>query len=382
MKNRPNIRATRLAGIAVAVAGVIAGAGGIAAVPADAAASHKAESSSYRHAHFERPELRHGTLIVKGTRASDRIALRLKAGRPDILQVDVGDDGSADFAVKRRFVARIVVDARAGNDLVRIDESNGVFTDTHPDDARWRKRKRQPRRRHRSGDAARRPTATTRSTATGAMTSRSWAPATTRSCGIRATAATSSRARPAPTRWSSTAPPRRSTSICRPTETGCGSSATPATSRWTPTASRRSTSTRSAAPTRSPSTTSPAPTSRTVNADLAGTLGGATGDGATDSVVVNGTKANDAIDVSGDATGVAVSGLTTRVAIQHQDPIDALVVNGLGGNDAISAANLAAQAIALTLDGGTGNDTIAGGHGRRDAPRRRRQRHDRRQRGQ
>ena len=58
-----------------------------------------------------------------------------------------------------------------------------------------------------------------------------------------------------------------------------------------------------------------------------------------------------------------MSGLAALVAIQHQEPTDALAVNGLGGNDAISAAALAAQAIALTLDGGAGNDTIAGSQG-------------------
>ena len=40
-----------------------------------------------------------------------------------------------------------------------------------------------------------------------------------------------------------------------------------------------------------------------------------------------------------------------------------LAVNGLGGNDTISATALPAQAIALTLDGGAGNDTLAGGAG-------------------
>src|SRR5213076_441821 len=44
-------------------------------------------------------------------------------------------------------------------------------------------------------------------------------------------------------------------------------------------------------------------------------------------------------------------------------PTDALTVDGLDGNDAISAAALAAQAITLTLDGGTGDDTIAGARG-------------------
>ncbi len=52
-----------------------------------------------------------------------------------------------------------------------------------------------------------------------------------------------------------------------------------------------------------------------VSADLAGTPGGA-GDGQIDRVIVNGTNRNDTIDVSGDASGVAVSGLTAVVAIQ------------------------------------------------------------------
>jgi hypothetical protein len=58
-----------------------------------------------------------------------------------------------------------------------------------------------------------------------------------------------------------------------------------------------------------------------------------------------------------------VSGLRASVAVRHQEPSDELVVNGLGGNDSLSAATLAAQAIALTLDGGVGDDTIAGGSG-------------------
>ena len=67
--------------------------------------------------------------------------------------------------------------------------------------------------------------------------------------------------------------------------------------------------------------------------------------------------------MSGDASGVAVSGLTAAVAIQHHEPNDKLVVNGLGGNDGISAAALAAGVIDLTLDGGARDDTLAGGRG-------------------
>ena len=99
-------------------------------------------------------------------------------------------------------------------------------------------------------------------------------------------------------------------------------------------------------------------------------------------MIVNGTNGNDTINVGGDASGVAVTGLAAQVAIQHQEPSDKLDVNGLGGNDAISAAALAAQAITLTLDGGAGDDTIAGGKGVETSARRRRERLDRRQRRQ
>ena len=71
-------------------------------------------------------------LRVKGTPASDEFALRLQAGNPAILQVDVDDDGSADFSFERKEIARIAVDARPGDDLVRIDDGNGAFTDSIP----------------------------------------------------------------------------------------------------------------------------------------------------------------------------------------------------------------------------------------------------------
>jgi len=81
---------------------------------------------------FDRPKLKHGVLTVLGTDRAEKIALRLKAGDAATLQVDVGDDGSADFSFKRKLVARIAVDARAGDDLVRIDDANGAFTTAIP----------------------------------------------------------------------------------------------------------------------------------------------------------------------------------------------------------------------------------------------------------
>jgi len=100
-----------------------------------------------------------------------------------------------------------------------------------------------------------------------------------------------------------------------------------------------------------------------VRVDLAATLGGATGDGQVDRVVVNGTNGQDAITVSGNAAGVTVSGLRALVAIQHQEPTDQLSINGLTGDDAIDTSGLAAGAISLALDGGAGSDTLGGGAG-------------------
>src|SRR4051812_9445648 len=53
-------------------------------------------------------KVKHRTLVVKGTHASDRIALRSAADRVT-LQVDVGDNGSADFQVARSRFDRIRV---------------------------------------------------------------------------------------------------------------------------------------------------------------------------------------------------------------------------------------------------------------------------------
>ena len=110
-----NLGATRLAAamlIFAAVVTIVA----IAAAPAKAAPA----------------KLTHGVLTITGTNGSDEIALRLRAAHPGILQVDVGDDGSVDFSFKRKRIEKIIVNARGGADLARIDESNGVFTDAIP----------------------------------------------------------------------------------------------------------------------------------------------------------------------------------------------------------------------------------------------------------
>jgi Ca2+-binding RTX toxin-like protein len=70
-----------------------------------------------------------GTLQVVGNGASDKLAVRLQAGVPTVLELDVGDNGSADFTFDRSLFTGITVAAGSGNDLVRIDQANGAFTD-------------------------------------------------------------------------------------------------------------------------------------------------------------------------------------------------------------------------------------------------------------
>jgi Ca2+-binding RTX toxin-like protein len=98
--------------------------------------------------------------------------------------------------------------------------------------------------------------------------------------------------------------------------------------------------------------------------DLAATPGSGVGDGAADSVTVNGTGSSDNIQVTGTGGSVTVAGLPATVTLAGAEGAnDRLFVDGGNGNDVISAAGLAAGSVRLTIDGGAGNDTIAGSQG-------------------
>ena len=97
--------------------------------------------------------------------------------------------------------------------------------------------------------------------------------------------------------------------------------------------------------------------------DLGAVPGATQGDGAADTVTVNGTNGNQHIQVTSDGTTVTVTGLPEVVTIANAEAAnDRLVIQALGGNDVIDASLLAA-AIGLTIDGGAGNDTITGSQG-------------------
>jgi Ca2+-binding RTX toxin-like protein len=350
-----------LAALALAAASV--GAAGIVADQGNAAPAIQAGGAWHQHkkANFKHPKLKHGVLTIEGTAASDKIVLRLQAGNP-VLQVDVGDDGSADFSFERSRIAKIAVDAQAGDDLVRIDESNGAFTDTIPTTID-------------GGDGN-----DTIAGGKGAETLLGgngndvidgnggndlallgagddifvWDPGDGSDTIEGGDGADTMRFNGAniAERVALSANGNRLEFLRDPGNVTMDTHGV----------ERVDFNALGGADLVNVNDLSGTDVS-SVNVDLAGTLGGATGDGQADSVIVNGTNGNDTINVSGDASGVAVSGLAALVAIQHQEPNDGLAVNGLGGNDAISAATLAAQAITLTLDGGAGDDTIAGGKG-------------------
>jgi hypothetical protein len=73
-----------------------------------------------------------GTLRVSGSPLGDQITLRLSALDRTQLQVDVGNDGSADASFDLDTFQAIHVDAGNGDDTVRIDDINGAFTTTKP----------------------------------------------------------------------------------------------------------------------------------------------------------------------------------------------------------------------------------------------------------
>jgi len=362
LKNLIPLKASRavwLLASAVAVAAVAAGAAGIVAGQGNAApalrafrASHPTkEAARFKHPQLKHPTLAHRVLKVKGSKASDRIALRLRLGDPGILQVDVGDDGSGDFSFKLEKIARIAVDARAGDDFVRFYENNAATTENIPttidggngsdtiaggigietllggggndsidgnggndlalmgtgdDTFVW-----DP------GDGS-----DTVEGQAGADTMRFNGANGAEQFDVSANGNRLKFFRTQGTITMDTA------GVERVDANALGGvdlvtvndlSGTDVTA---------------------------------LNIDLAGTLGGATGDGAADRVVVNATNGNDAIDVSGDATAVKVSGLAPIVTILHPEIAnDRLEINTLAGNDTVETVGLAAGAIQLFLDG-------------------------------
>ena len=98
--------------------------------------------------------------------------------------------------------------------------------------------------------------------------------------------------------------------------------------------------------------------------DLASPPGSGVGDGAADSVTLDGTAGGNRITIANSGASIAISGLPANVTIAGAEGAnDSLIIDALGGNDIINASALAAGEINLTIDGGDGNDAITGSQG-------------------
>ena len=128
----------------------------------------------------------------------------------------------------------------------------------------------------------------------------------------------------------------------------------------------------------------------TVN--LAAMLGGNSGDGAIDTVVMNGGAGNDTFSVSATAGSVVIGGLGTQTIVLNAEATDVISILGNGGTDTtqvngadtadtfIIAANGTAVNVSrtnsatfdvdvttenLSINGGGGDDTISPHSGRK-----------------
>ena len=328
------------------------------------AAAYPAQGAAAPHRHHLEParvQLDHHTLRVKGTEANEAIALRLAAGNSAVVQVDLGDDGSADFSFPRAAIQKIRIEGRGGDDRLRIDDTNGAFTNTIPT-------------RIDGG-----PGNDTIAGGAGAE-ALIGGPGNDTIDGNAGNDVSDLGPGDDSFVWD---PGDGSDTV----EGGPGSDALVFNGAASETVDLSANGNRLRF-FRQPANITmdthgvervgfnalggadaitvhdlTGTDVENVDVDLAGTLGGATGDGQTDSVTVDGTNGNDALNIAGDTSGLTVSGLRTQVAIRHQEPTDQLFVDSLGGDDSISATGLASGAISEFLDGGDGNDTIAGGPG-------------------
>jgi Ca2+-binding RTX toxin-like protein len=100
-----------------------------------------------------------------------------------------------------------------------------------------------------------------------------------------------------------------------------------------------------------------------ISTDLAGTLGGSSGDAAVDNVIINGTAADDIITVTSPGGALLITGLAASVLVEAFEAADPIRIQGLAGDDIIDASAVGAVNSHLILDGGPGYDILLGGAG-------------------
>lgn len=305
-------------------------------------------------------KVQHRTLNVTAHKAGGAVALRLAAGDPQTLQVDVGADGSADFQVARDRFDRIAVEAGTGDNNVRIDDANGTFTDTTP---------------------------TTIDGGLGDDSITGGAGAETIDGGAGDDSVDAGRGADnvslgsgddsfvwLPGEGSDVVEGEAGDDVMdfvgANVDEQFDVSANGSRVRFT---RAQGSIVMDVDGIEEIDTKALGGADRFTAHDLSGTdvqrvetnLHGASGDdGAADQVIVNATNGNDVVTASGSAGNVSITGLAARFDIAGASAAqDTLAINGLAGNDLISGAGLAADATLFQADGGDGNDVIVGGAG-------------------
>jgi RTX calcium-binding nonapeptide repeat (4 copies) len=307
-------------------------------------------ASAYKHtAHRVRAEIKRGTLRVKGSNRADKVALRLKAGDPSTVQVDVGDDGSADFSFARSRLSAIKVRMGGGSDSVRVDDTNGAFTDSiattidggRGDDSLKGGLGAETFQGGKGDDTVLGGKGNDIAYLGRGNDTFRWDPGDGSDVieGQRGRDTMLFNGAAANEDVTMTANGRRLTFFRNPANitmdtrgvevvdfNALGGTDNVTVNDLTGTDVRR------------------------INLDLAGTLGGSAGDGAVDNVVVNGTNGNDRIRVDGNGSGADVTGLASALSVTHADPTDRLSVNTLEGTDNV-LVNGVAGALQVLVDG-------------------------------
>jgi RTX calcium-binding nonapeptide repeat (4 copies) len=297
---------------------------------------------------------KNGTLDVKGGDGGQQVALRLKSGDASVIQVDAGDNGSADFSFDRGDVDAIRVKTGDGNDSARIDDANGSFTDTIPtklaggdgndslQGGQQLATAQNEKYRGGAGDDAVDGGRGNDNAYLGAGTDTfRWDPGegsdviegqdgTDRmlfnGAGIVDTVTMAANGE----RLTFFRQPAAITMDTNEVEivdfNALGSADSITVNDLTGTDVTQT------------------------NLDLASTLGGSAADGADDNVIVNGTNGDDTINIQGNGPGADVTGLATAGSVKHADPTDALSVNTLAGTDNVSA-NGVAGVLQVVVDG-------------------------------
>jgi Ca2+-binding RTX toxin-like protein len=298
-----------------------------------------------------------GTLVVLGSNANDKLALRLEAGHPKKLEIDFDDDGSADVRVNRKRVDRIRIKTLSGNDQVRIDDVNGAIRiPTRIDGGRGDDTLVGGRGKQRFYAGPGSDTVDGNQGADkadlGAGDDRFiWDPGDG-SDTIEGQAGTD-----------------ELTFNGANLAENFDISANGGRVRFIRNIANITMDLNDVE--RIDTNALGGADSMVVN-DLSGTdvtavrtdVSGPADDGAQDQVVVTGTNGDDVATVTGAAGSASVLGLAARVDVTHANATtDDLTIRALAGDDVVEASGLAADAMRLTADGGDGDDVLTGGAG-------------------